>query len=483
VSIDELRRACRQGRVSQSTKVWYAGLEAWSTVGADARAAAVLAEATPELAAKDAESRPPIADVPFHHTSVSRDGVAFVFDVPTGGWVTRDRYELLLQGSGKTDGLRENVPTVQDVVPQRRTALDEILSELATTQAKAEKRKHSETSASITGLTHEKAPATQVVEDVDPEVAAKRQKKKAYQQRKKLKQLAGVWLEKKNNPNVYVSGLPEDIKQAELEELFAKAGVFKVDPQSGENKVRIYHGEDEKPTGDALLSYAKVESVGLAIKFLHEYEIRPGTHICVQHAQFQEGAHGKMTKEELTKRAEQNLARRKERDQFMYAKREAARKLDWAEDEGVAKGTQRIVVLTRMFTVEEAEGVPDFYKDLAEEIRSEAAKLGEVEKVSPIENSTDGLVCVKFKDSASCTPCIELMRGRVFGGRTIDAYLYDGKTNLQARVATGQKKPQVVAKEVEEEEKRISQWNEWLEEQSSDDDIAPVQCEDSSEDD
>merc|ERR1719498_1765256 len=86
-----------------------------------------------------------------------------------------------------------------------------------------------------------------------------------------------------------------------------------------------------------------------------------------------------------------------------------------------------------MFSLEEAEREgPDFYPELADEIKEECEKIGEVAKVTPIERHRQGIVCVKFRSSAEAEECIRVMDGRFFAGRTIEASFYDGKTDLRA---------------------------------------------------
>eukprot|EP00932_Pfiesteria_piscicida_P000586 SRR837773.1057.p1 GENE.SRR837773.1057~~SRR837773.1057.p1 ORF type:complete len:149 (+),score=22.89 SRR837773.1057:123-569(+) len=94
-------------------------------------------------------------------------------------------------------------------------------------------------------------------EPLDPETEAKRQKRREYRERKKLKKQAGLFVRAQENPNVYVSGLPPDVTFEELEPIFKRAGVLKLDPETGESKIRIYMQEDGKTCkGDALVSYA-----------------------------------------------------------------------------------------------------------------------------------------------------------------------------------------------------------------------------------
>jgi HIV Tat-specific factor 1 len=46
---------------------------------------------------------------------------------------------------------------------------------------------------------------------------------------------------------VYVSGLPEEVEEEELLECFKVAGLFKLDAESGQPKLRMYKDEAGRP--------------------------------------------------------------------------------------------------------------------------------------------------------------------------------------------------------------------------------------------
>jgi len=88
-------------------------------------------------------------------------------------------------------------------------------------------------------------------------------------------------------------GLPEDITVEQLKEFFSKAGVIRLDPHTGiffgnsllfvgKEKIKIYCDENQRPKGDALISYVKEESIPLAIEMLNEREIVPGYKVYVE---------------------------------------------------------------------------------------------------------------------------------------------------------------------------------------------------------
>lgn len=55
---------------------------------------------------------------------------------------------------------------------------------------------------------------------------------------------------------------------------------------TGKEKLKIYRDENGFPKGDAAVSYAKEESVQIAIDNLNENEIRSGFKVKVEKAQF-----------------------------------------------------------------------------------------------------------------------------------------------------------------------------------------------------
>lgn len=268
---------------------------------------------------------------------------------------------------------------------------------------------------------------------MDETQEAKRQKRRDYRERKKLKRQAGVFVKAQENPNVYVSGLPADVTLQELEPVFRRAGVLKLDVETGEAKIRIYMAPDGLGCkGDALVTYANAASVELAVKFLHEFELRPQCRICVQQADFQEHERDpKLTKAQLKELASSRKTDQ-ERAKYIAAKNAQKEAVSWGGDMDDGTG-RRVVILKHLFCPEEAEKEgPGFYAELAEEVREECARIGQVAKVTPLERHKLGIVCVKFKLSSEAEECIRVMDGRFFGGRTVEASFYDGRTDLRA---------------------------------------------------
>lgn len=432
-SVAHLRSRWQQHHIDGLTPVWESGMEAWKPLSEVPELKASLQQChSHDSGEGDAgvnssnsnRRRPALDDLPMTHFFTSDASVLYVFDAVDNEWKVADMYELLVSEQAREEGggakeAEEAKKAEAEVVaeallpPEAEDALAELLADVRPDGAAA-------------GVV-DKGPE----EPLPPEKEAKRQKRREYRERKKLKVQAGVFVRAKTNPNVYVSGLPPDVSGEELEKAFKRAGVLKVDLETGEAKMRIYTDDQGSCKGDALITFANHASVDLAVQFLHEFELRPQCRICVQQADFEEQDRGAaLSKEELKKLA---VARdsKEGRAKLRAAKQLQKHAVSWDGEMDDGSG-QRIVVLKHMFSTEEAatEG-PEFYKELVDEIKEDCAKIGQVLKVTPFERHRHGIVCVKFKTSAEAEECIRVMDGRFFAGRTVEAFLYDGKTDFR----------------------------------------------------
>lgn len=401
------------------------------------------------------QKRIPLDEVPLMHTYTSDAGCLYVYDCVDEDWKDSDVYEALVEAEAAEEaatllppeGEMNDSETLADGEGMTREEQDAALKELFEEAAKggslgagpmvdikrrAAKEIAAEKANEKVAAAVAKAKESAQPGEPDPEKEGKRQKRREYRERRKLKQQAGLFIKAKENPNVYVSGLPEDITVKELEPLFKKAGVLKLDVETCASKIRIYTGQDGRCKGDALVTFANAASVQLAVKFLHEYEIRPGCRICVQQADFEEvEKSAKLSKEELKELA---TTRKPDADRAKYiaAKNVLKEAVSWSGEMDDGTG-RRIVILKHLFSPEEAEKEgAEFYTELAQEVQEECDKIGQVLRVTPIEQHLQGIVCVKFKLSSEAEECIRVMDGRYFGGRTVEAAFYDGKTDLKA---------------------------------------------------
>lgn len=73
----------------------------------------------------------------------------------------------------------------------------------------------------------------------DDDKLKKKEKKKRYLQKKKQR-----WYQAKNNTNVYFEGFGPSITAEEVEQVFLKCGGIRLDPDSGEKRIKLYKNDD-----------------------------------------------------------------------------------------------------------------------------------------------------------------------------------------------------------------------------------------------
>mmetsp|Transcript_2465 Transcript_2465/g.5333 ORF Transcript_2465/g.5333 Transcript_2465/m.5333 type:complete len:610 (-) Transcript_2465:64-1893(-) len=468
--VSELCVRWRKDEVDGLTRVWRSGLQSWRplTEVPDLKAALQRLAggsgsggltADDEVGEKTAAEqgvkrarRPPLDEVPLYHTYTNQKGVLFVFDVAENDWKLSDIYEALvseeqaLHKEQKRSKLAETTEAQESAIPEEaEDFIKECLAEASILpgagapglKGQSARQAAAKAAAAAAQAATQAAQGNGANEGDEPEMSAekqaKAQKRREYRERKKLKRQAGLFVKAQENPNVYISGLPPDVTVSELTVLAKRAGVLKVDPDTGDSRVRVYTDDDGRCKGDALVTYANVASVELAVNFLHEFEIRPNCRIAVQQADFEDVQGPKMSKAELqAAAAARGCTKEKDRTRYMAAKNLEKEAVSWSGDTDDGTG-RRTVVLKHMFTLEEAEKEgPGFYTELAQEIQEECTKIGEVVKVKPLERHKLGIVCVKFKTSGEAEECIRVMDGRFCSGRTVEASFHDGKTDLMA---------------------------------------------------
>ncbi|ORM39381.1 HIV Tat-specific factor 1 -like protein [Babesia sp. Xinjiang] len=267
----------------------------------------------------------------------------------------------------------------------------------------------------------------------------KREKKKQYLQRKRQRIESGKWVDSsvgavavvfnlfQRNLSVYITGLPDDTTAEEIASVFRRAGVIKIDPITTMYKIKLYTDDSGKFKNDARVTFVNKESVDFAIRYLDNYHFRENCVIHVEEARYD--PHKYQTKSTVTLSAEEM------RKRYLAAKLEQDRLQSWGEDIDDGSG-RRIVICKPMFTAEDAweyEADDPFYDDLREEVTAEVTKFVPVEKVTPIPRHPQGVVCVKLKTSAEAELFIAQFQNRLFDGRQLQVYFFDGKSDLQAQ--------------------------------------------------
>lgn len=143
----------------------------------------------------------------------------------------------------------------------------------------------------------------------------------------------------------------------------------------------------------------KEESVELAKELLDQREIKPGFKIYIEKARFeQKGDYIPRKKVEIDKI---NLIKQKTDQEKL---------LSWNENEENKQDRGlKIVILSNVFTLEEAQKEENYFKELELDIRQECQeKLGAIQRLKIFENNEKGVILIKFKNSDSATECIKV---------------------------------------------------------------------------
>nr|POE54906.1 splicing factor u2af-associated protein 2 [Quercus suber] len=231
---------------------------------------------------------------------------------------------------------------------------------------------------------------------------------------------------------VYATGIPLDATTDEIASVFDRFGVIAESLDTDEKRIYMYSDTEGKFKGDAL-----IESVTNAIQMLDDSDFRLG----------KKDPNGPMRVQvaDPSHRAQKDNvgsgdeARDKNSDAFRdraKAKRKReelnARISNWEEDDerSIPRPSRtsrydKIVVLKHMFTPEEADDVAEM-ADIQTELREEAEKHGEVERIVMFDREADGVVMLHFSTDLAAKACVSSFHGRMFDGRTVQAYRATG---------------------------------------------------------
>jgi HIV Tat-specific factor 1 len=79
------------------------------------------------------------------------------------------------------------------------------------------------------------------------------------------------------NTAVYVTSIPLDADQEEIQNVFSKCGVIAEEIDSGKPRIKMYEDDQGQFKGDALVVYFRPESVKLAVQMLDDTDFRLGS--------------------------------------------------------------------------------------------------------------------------------------------------------------------------------------------------------------
>nr|BAN64239.1 conserved hypothetical protein [Babesia bovis] len=302
--------------------------------------------------------------------------------------------------------------------------------------------------------------------DEDPERIRKREKKKQYLQRKRARIESGQWIDSNRNLSVYITGLPDDVTSEEIANVFRRAGLIKIDPITTLPKIRMYTDAQGVFKNDARVTFVNKESVDFAVRYLDNYHFRPDCVIHVEKATY--------NPQKRASNSTVSLSGEELRKRYLAAKYEQNRLQSWDQD--IDDGTgRRIVICKPMFSTEDAwahEAGDVFYDDLRDEVQSEITKFVPVEKVTPIARHPQGVVCVKLKTSADAEIFISQFQDRLFDGRRLQVYFFDGKTDLQAQCLPSKDAKEAALRHATAELKQPDDVAcDWIDDQSSDEEF------------
>lgn len=244
----------------------------------------------------------------------------------------------------------------------------------------------------------------------------------------------------RQNTAVYVTGLPHDATVDEVYDLFSKkGGVIAEEIDSGKPRIKLYTDEAGDFKGDALVVFFKPQSVDMAIMLLDETEFRyteSGLSSGKIRVQAADSSYKKTSYDQepgaKAGNGGEKPRQKNDRDRQKIIKRTQkldAKLADWDDDDPQQEETRasKVVILTRMFTLQELEEDPAALLEIKEDIREECEKLGEVTNVVLYDLEPQGIVAVKFRRPESADACVDLMQGRAFAGRVVEARLSFGK--------------------------------------------------------
>ncbi|CAG9789187.1 unnamed protein product [Diatraea saccharalis] len=252
------------------------------------------------------------------------------------------------------------------------------------------------------------------------------------------------WFEpsEETNTKVYVSNLPSDLTEEEFVNLMQKCGLVERDPHSQQMKIKLYMDKEHNCfKGDALCTYIKIESVDLALKLLDGSDYK-GNKIKVERAHFQlKGEYNPALKPKKKKKKE--LEKIKKMQQKLF---------DWRPEKFIGERSkhERVVIVKNLFHPTDFDNEVQLILDYQQDLREECTKCGEVRKVVIYDRHPEGVAQITMKEPEQADAVVQLINGRWFGKRQINAEIWDGRTKYR------------IAETDADISQRIKKWDKYL---------------------
>ncbi|KAK1823976.1 hypothetical protein LTR12_001509 [Friedmanniomyces endolithicus] len=272
------------------------------------------------------------------------------------------------------------------------------------------------------------------------------------------------------NTAVYITSLPDDVDVEELHQVFSRYGVIAESLDSDAPRIKLYTNEEGNFKGEALIVYFRPESVQLAINMLDESDFRLGQQLPTGQMRVHAAdASFKSQKDQPLKTDEakkKGTTANRDRQKVIQKTQEMNNRLaDWDDDDPQAlpetsSRWDKVVILSKMFTLAELSTDPHAISDIIEDVREECEKLGQIANITLFDLEAEGVVTVRFTDARAAAACVKVFGGRWFDKRQIMARTADGSERF--RKTKGKKGG--VKEGVEEEAERLEAFSRSIEE-------------------
>lgn len=209
------------------------------------------------------------------------------------------------------------------------------------------------------------------------------------------------------NTAIYVYNIPLDnVTYDDILEFFSKAGIIKADINTDKPKIKLYEKEATDNGTPGLIIYEHPESVDIALELLNG-KLLGINKIKLERAKFNH-----------------NNISHKENNSTIIKQKEISSNIT-----NCKKHEKKIIVLKNLFTLDQVKSDSNFLNNIEFNIVKEFEdNIGNIKYLKLFENNKDGIAVIKFEDGDSADKCININNGRMFNGRKIECFYYDGIT-------------------------------------------------------